>query len=102
MLKPFTVLFVLGLGLGLWIGFNPQAHERTIQSWNETRASFITLQAKALNTMHSWSISSKPNKQAGSQTFTAVWKQTTSIFTAIWDGVRHIWLEIQSQLHMKM
>lgn len=28
MFKTFTVLFVLGLALGIWLGFNPQAREK--------------------------------------------------------------------------
>lgn len=40
MFKTFAVLFVLGLGLGVWLGFNPQAHEKTIKSWDDTKTFF--------------------------------------------------------------
>lgn len=32
------LLVVVGLAVGLWLGFNPQAHQQIVQSWNQDRA----------------------------------------------------------------
>ena len=101
MLKTFTVLFVLGLALGLWLGFNPQAHERTVKNWDDVRTSFLTVKANISATMHTWAVSLNSNEQFGSQKMTVVWKQISSIFTTIWDGAHRIWTDITLQLRTK-
>ncbi len=98
MLKTFSVLFVLGLALGLWVGFNPQSHEKTIKRWDEAHASFITVKANVSDAIHNWTVNLKSSGQTGNQKITIVWKQVSSIFTTIWDGVRRIWTEITFEL----
>jgi len=101
MLKTVSVLFVLGLALGLWLGFNPQAHGKTIKSWDDARASFVTVKVNVSDAMHNWTVSLKSNEQSGGQKMTVVWKQISSIFTTIWDGAHRTWTEITFQLRTK-
>ena len=101
MLKTFTVLFVLGLSLGLWLGFNPQAHEKTIKSWDDVRTSFVTVKASVSDAIRNWSVSLKSNEQSGGQKMTVVWKQASSILTTMWDGAHRIWTEITFELRTK-
>lgn len=105
MLKISTLVFALGLVLGLWVGFNPQAHERAVQNWDNMRSSLATLKVNISNTTHNWALSLNASGQKNGQgqkiTTTTIWKQTSSIFTIIWDGVRNIWTDITIQLHTK-
>jgi len=101
MLKTITALFVLGLALGLWIGFNPQAHEKAARSWAEVHASFLTVKAGVSDAMHNEAVSLKSSGQTGSQWMAVVWKQASSIIATIWDDVRRTWLEITSRLRLK-
>ena len=100
MLKTFSVLFVLGLALGLWIGFNPQTHDKAVQAWTEAPTWFATAKLNMSDAMHNWSLSLKTSEQAGGQKIMVVWKQASSIFPAIWDNVHRIWLEITTRLHI--
>ena len=41
-----TVLFlIVGLAVGLWLGFNPQAHQQTIKQWDSVKSGFLNLKA---------------------------------------------------------
>lgn len=100
MLKFGTVLLVLGIALGLWIAFNPQAHQKAVQSWEDAKASFIQMEAKVSATTHGWALDLKANGQGGTQQVNNVWKEFTSMLTTLWDSLRQLWVSLTTRLRI--
>lgn len=94
MFKTFTVLFVLGLALGIWLGFNPQAREKTDSSWDEAKTFLVTMKTQIPAVTQDWMIQLKSSVQSGARQVSFAWRQTSVVFTSLWDSVHHIWLRL--------
>ncbi len=102
MLRSAALLFVLGIALGLWLGFDPQAHAQVVRFWDQMRAAYASLQTKTSVTIHNSTAGTKTSQPAGSSTTTTsnVWKQLSSIFTSLWNSLHGLWLEISTKLKL--
>ncbi|MBI1794685.1 MAG: hypothetical protein HYR70_10905 [Chloroflexi bacterium] len=101
MFKTFAVLFVLGLGLGVWLGFNPQAHEKTIKSWDDTKTFFVSVKTDFSAVTQDWMAQLKSGERSGAEQVSLAWEQISSVFTPLWDSGRHIWLELTTRINTK-
>ncbi len=98
MLRFAGLILILGLALGLWIGFNPKAHQDAVQSWDREKASFQALQVEASVKFHEWS---SPNVSGGAspsieipQPLLTFWRDFTSTLANIWDAIVNVWMKI--------
>ena len=54
-MSKFAVLFLLvGLAIGLWLGFNPQTHRQLTRFWNRTTTSQSSERPKASVDARQW------------------------------------------------
>ena len=98
MLKTTVVLFVLGLAIGLWLGFNPQAREKMTVGWEHTKTFLVTTKLQVSVAAQDWTSQLKSNMQSGAGKVSLAWKQTSVVFTSLWDSVRHIWLTLTTRI----
>ncbi|HEX2697338.1 MAG TPA: hypothetical protein VHM28_06475 [Anaerolineales bacterium] len=101
MLKSVALLFVLGLALGLWVGFNPQAHEKVVQGWEGTKTFFVTMKTNASVSFQDWLTGIKSGEQNGTASVGVAWKQISSVFTTLWDSVIRFWSNLTNGLRLK-
>lgn len=100
MLKITAVLFVLGIALGLWIGFNPQAREKAAQGWEDTKALFVKAQADVSAAIDGWMLDLKSSGQAGTRQVESVWKELSSVLTTLWDSMQRLWANLTVRLRI--
>ncbi len=107
MIKSAGFLLLLGLAIGLWLGFNPQAHEKVVQSWNDAKASYMRIQKQVMTQVNGWTTQLGSTKQTASNSVGSVpkwintaWHQLASIFNTIWSSARKLWLSLAANLNM--
>jgi hypothetical protein len=98
MFRLAGLLLILGLALGLWIGFDPQEHQKAVQAWSEAKASFVNIQTQVSLKFHEWAAESNPGTQTVSVSVTKpiaeFWRQLSSILVNLWNSIVTIWLRI--------
>ncbi len=110
MAKIAILLFAVGLGLGLWFGFDPHMHQRVVQNWNMARQAYIRIQTEVTASFHSTTVSfnnwlarlnsgTTLSVNTGSKSGSSLWKQITSGFGSFWNALQRIWLNIKADFH---
>lgn len=101
------LLIVIGLGVGLWLGFDPTAHKETIQNWDKARAVFVQVKSGTGTNIDSWDThlttwfrsSPRPQPAPLSQPSASVGsKQISTALQTFWHSVQRIWLSILAKL----
>lgn len=95
-----VVFLVVGLAIGLWFGFNPQAHQQVEKSWSQ-----LTLTAEhagvrattGIRTTQSPAATAKPAAQA-KETATVAWKQITMTFNTLWSSLLHLFHTVTASI----
>ncbi len=107
MAKSAVLLLIVGFALGVWLGFNPQAHKQVVDTWNNAKAFFVNMQAQVSGKAGSNSAASQPNAQGqaksnpGVQTASVVWRQISSMLATVWNSLQRIWFQIRADLNLK-
>ena len=107
--KPSGLLLVLGFGLaiGLWMGFNSQAHKQVVHSWNGTRTYFAHMGNSIAASTHQWEVQLKtgdkstPASKTASQPNTTITKWISNVFTNLGKFLHKTWQSIATDLHLK-
>jgi hypothetical protein len=120
MTRSTVLLLIVGLAIGLWLGFNPQAHQQTVQQWDSIKSSFLKFKTGAssnlpglnFNSTSTTQTSSKSKSKFASQpqqptaqhpttqqpTPSFDWKQITTAFAPIWNSLQSIWASIMAKI----
>ena len=117
MTRSTVLLLIVGLAIGLWLGFNPQAHQQTVQQWDSIKSSFLKFKTGAssnlpsLNTTSTTQTSSKSKSKFASQpqqtaqhtstqqpTPSFDWKPITTALAPIWNSLQSIWASIMAKI----
>jgi len=109
MFKSTALLLVLGIALGLWVGFNPQMHGKVVQSWDNAKVFFVRLETNFSNTISAWTMRTKAQAQVGKKTvasittkpFATAWQQFVSAGGAFLQSMQRIWLDLMINLNVK-
>lgn len=110
MLKSAGLLLFLGLAVGLWLGFNPQAHRKVVQNWDNTKTSLARLETNFSTTISAWTTRAKAQEaQVGQKTvsrittrpFAAAWQQFTAAGETFLQSMQKIWLGLETNLNIK-
>lgn len=105
MLKSAGLLLFVGLAIGLWLGFNPQAHQKVVQNWNEAKAATLSFQSQISTKFKDWTALWNP-KSSGkvsvsvSKPISTAWRQLGSIFNVFWSSLHKLWLSLTSGLQI--
>jgi len=107
MFKTTALLFVLGVALGLWLGFNPQTHGKVMRSWDDTKAFFAKLETNAAASINHWTNQANTQAQTGQRAvskvtarpFTDAWRQFVSAWTTFMVSLQKIWQELVSNIN---
>jgi len=96
------LLLVAGLALGLWLGFNPHAHQQVVQDWNHARTALVQVTAKARLTSAP-AVSTKVNLTTHVQApsvpnASATWKQVTTAFESLVSSLQRLWLNVTARI----
>lgn len=98
------LLLLLGIAVGLWLGFNPQAHQKMLENWGEAKSAYLRIQTQAKAKFNGLALQLSSSKQSASSSapkwVNTAWRQLASIFNTIWISVRRLWLSISSNINM--
>ncbi len=96
-----VLLVVVGLAVGLWLGFNPRAHQQVVQSWDQARVAFVHATASlhlspkvgltAKTTTHVQPITAPPSA-------TNAWRQISTAFESLVTSLQRLWLNISAKI----
>ena len=106
-MRTSALLFlVVGLAIGLWLGFNPTSHRDLVRWWDRETSSRAerNLGVSQLNSRLSRSLqnSPKPLAQPGAQTDTVpTTGQIGTELHAFWVALERVWLNLLAQLHLR-
>lgn len=96
------LLVVAGLAVGLWLGFNPHAHQQVVQEWNHARTALVQMTAKA-HLASAPAAGSKINLTTHVQApsvpnASAAWKQVTTAFESLVSSLQRLWLNVTARI----
>ncbi len=104
----YAILFLLvGLGLGLWLGFNPAAHRDVVRWWDRTRSNETSstipsaLNTRQLDRSLSRFLRFTPRPQPVPKSEPSTVPTGTQISTelqALWNALQRIWLDIIAKI----
>ncbi len=109
-MTKYAVLFLLvGLAVGLWLGFNPAAHRDVVRWWNRVSLNQVgykphaAVVARQLGSRLNRALQSspKPLAQPSEQPNTVpTLREIGAELHAFWLALEHIWLSFWAQLKM--
>jgi len=118
MARSGVLLLILGLAVGLWLGFDPQAHQQTVQQWDSIKTSFtnttaqtnLKLPSVSSNTTTTTTTSNKKGSKSSSSTsttssspgqpsFSLDWNRVTTAFHDIWTSLQRTWASITAKIN---
>ena len=110
-MRMSALLFALiGLAVGLYLGFNPVAHRDLVRWWNRETANQVDGRTHDAFSIRQWNSqlnrslqsSPKPLVQTGAQRSTVpTLTQIGDELHAFWLALEHVWLSFLAQLHMR-
>lgn len=94
------LLLALGLAVGLWLGFNPKAHQETVRDWDRATAAVahvrLTSEAKP-RAPQPPVVKSLPGSLPKVAT-SAAWKQVSAAFETLWHSVQSLWVRVTASI----
>ena len=107
MFRSAGVLLIFGLAVGLWLGFNPNAHQRMVESWDHAKSLYVQATSDSSVKVHNWFTGvdswTRTNSQTNSKTDTQLtespaWRQISAVFETFWSSLQRIWLDVKANL----
>ena len=95
-----VLLLVLGLTVGLWLGFNPKAHQATVRDWDRAKAAVAHVRltsAVRLPAPQPPVVRTKTSSLPQVST-SAAWKEVSAAFDTLWHSVESIWLRLTASI----
>ena len=108
MFRSAVLLVTIGLAVGLWLGFNPQAHQQTIKKWDSVKTSYLkfmtdaNLKIQGLRSHITTSPQASPKVKIVSPSQTtafSVWKQVTTAFETLWGSVQRFFATVTAKIN---
>ncbi len=94
-----VVLVIAGLAVGLWLGFNPRAHQQIVQDWDHARTALVHMTAQLRLSparASSTRISTTPHVQVPN--LATIWKDITAAFDSLTRSVQRAWLSVTARI----
>lgn len=106
MFRSAGFLLLIGLAIGLFLGFNPQAHQATIQKWDSLHSSYLkfmsnaTAKAQGLNS-HITSTTQTGSRTTGQPQISvpSSWKQVSAVFENLWESVQRFFANVTAKIN---
>lgn len=103
MSRSAGLLLILGLALGLWVGFNPQAHQQAVQSWDRAKSSYVSFQSQAGVKVQKWTSNLDAHARVNSGpaqpvTTSKTLKEASSALDTFWNSVQRMWSNLTAQI----
>jgi hypothetical protein len=106
MAKSAVLLLTIGLAFGLWLGFNPQAHQQTIEKWDSVKSAYVKfvsdtrvkiqgLSSHNIITLHQGPASAP---KTGPDVSSA-WKQISTALAAAWNSVQRFFVNVTAKIN---
>jgi hypothetical protein len=105
MFRLAGLLLILGLALGLWVGFDAQEHQKVLQTWSKAKASLVNIQTQVSVKLHKSSAELNPGTQTKSislpKPIVVFWRELSLIIVSIWNTIVNLWLRLISALKLR-
>jgi hypothetical protein len=108
MAKSAVFLLIIGLAAGLWLGFNPQAHQQTVQKWDSIKSAAVKLMAESnvkiqgVNSHVTTSLQNSPRLKSTPQSqpdISLAWKQVSNAFQAAWISMQRFLANVTAKIN---
>ncbi len=105
--KYAALLLIVGLAIGLWLGFNPTTHKELVRFWDSTKTSQAHGQPRAVVNLRQldtkvalWFRSSTSTRATPGSRTTSVSasREISAAWQAFWNALRQIWLSMMASL----
>jgi hypothetical protein len=94
-----VLLVAAGLAVGLWLGFNPHAHQQIVQNWNHARTALVQTTAKVhLSPAPLTSIKINTTAHLQAPSASSLWKQITTALESLMSSLQKLWLNITARI----
>ncbi|HEY5983963.1 MAG TPA: hypothetical protein VIU38_10860 [Anaerolineales bacterium] len=97
-----VLLVALGLGVGLWLGFNPQAHAAVQESWTRTSESLVKVQTDLSLKLVGPTEGAAPKQQDSGQAPSGdtASTQVSVALQQFWKATQQLWLNLMARLNI--
>lgn len=107
MSRSAGLLLVLGLTLGLWIGFTPQTHRQAVRTWDQAKSSYADFQSQASVKVRDWTTNFNTQvrvnpKSAQRITSSRAWEQVSTTLDTFWNSVQRMWTNLTTQANLNV
>ena len=106
MFRSAGFLLIIGLAIGLFLGFNPQAHQATIQKWDSARSSYLKFMANATAKVQGLNSHITSTAQSGSRvtnqpqtSVSSSWNQVSTAFENLWASVQKFFANVTAKIN---
>jgi hypothetical protein len=95
-----VLLVAIGLGVGLWLGFNPRAHQATVQNWDRVNMAVTQFKTRATFKMPVLKPQASTVKPAPSVQVSAssTWKQVSAVLQTLWGSMQRLWVNVTARI----
>ena len=104
--KSAVIFLIVGLAIGLWLGFNPTSHRELVRSWRSATTGQVREQNSSVHnlrqldtTVGRWLRSSgrsRADTETQPSTATAS-RQISAAWNSFWNALENIWLNIAAK-----
>ena len=95
-----VLLMLLGLAVGLWLGFNPKAHQETVRNWDRATSAIAQVQLPSTagaRAPQPPAATTKPSSLPQVSVSDA-WKQVSAAFDTLWHSVQNLWVRVTANI----
>jgi len=100
-LSRSSFLFILlAFAFGLWLGFNPEAHAKTAQTWKEVKTAFVESVdklSKGTSQPVTTPNTSAPNTDRSSKS-NNILNQLSAVLHDLWEAFKILWRDLMNKL----
>jgi len=95
-----ALLLVLGLAVGLWLGFNPKAHQETVRDWDWASAAVAHARVTSAGgplVPQPPLVGTRPGSLPRVST-SAAWKEIAAVSETLWHSVQGLWVRVTASI----
>ena len=92
-----VVLLLLGLAVGLFLGFNAKAHQATVRDWDRLSSAVAHVRVTAAARPKTPAVSIKPSSLPPISA-SSTWKQMSAAVETLWRSVDKLWVRVTASI----
>lgn len=110
-MRSSLLLVILAFAFGLWLGFNPEAHAKTEQTWKDVKTAFTEFVVKTSKDMNTPKPVTSPNTSAPARDKASnpdqssksnhILDQISVALRDLWEALKTLWKDLRNNFPEK-